>query len=54
MKRTQRQFTDEHRRRISAALRGRTLTDEHRRRIAAAMVRYWQTVPDKDSNDNAE
>lgn len=54
MKRIYRQLSDATKQRISQRLKGRSMTDTHKEAISQSMKAYWQTVPNKptENNDN--
>lgn len=51
MKRTCRKLSDETRRKISEALKGKTKTDSHRKALSVALTRYWATIPVEGADD---
>lgn len=51
MKRTCRKLSDETRRKISEALKGKTKTDSHRKALSVALTRYWATIPLEEADD---
>lgn len=45
MKRTCRRLSEETKRKISEALKGKPKTEEHKRALSIALLKYWQTIP---------
>lgn len=43
--RTQRKLSDETKKKISAALRGRNKSQEHREALSKALKNYWDSIP---------
>lgn len=52
MKRIYRQLNDATKQRISQRLKGRTMTDTHKEAISQSMKAYWQTIPNKPTENN--
>lgn len=52
MKRQFRQLDDATKLRISQKLRGRSMSDSHKEAISNSMKAYWQTIPNKPSENN--
>lgn len=57
--RQQRQLSDETRKKISAAMRGRHKSDRHKAAISRGMVHYWAQIPylketTENNNENVE
>ena len=45
-KRTNRRLSEETKRKISAAMKGRTKSEEHRKNISEGLKKYWETIPE--------
>lgn len=45
MKRTTRKLSDETKRKISAAMKGKKKSEETKRKMSEAMKKYWETIP---------
>lgn len=54
MKRITRQRTEETKRKISEALKGKAKTEKHRRAISKALKKYWATIPNDNNKDNID
>lgn len=52
MKRIYRQLNDATKQRISQRLKGRSMTDTHKEAISNSMKAYWQTIPNKPTENN--
>ncbi len=52
MKRQFRQLDDATKLRISQKLRGRSMSDSHKEAISNSMKAYWQTIPNKPTENN--
>ena len=51
-KRQYRQLDDDTKQKISASSRNKPKSAEHKEHIRQGMVRYWQTVPNKEGTQN--
>ena len=49
MRRTSRKLSEETRKKISVALKGKPKTESHRKALAAALVQYWATIPEEEN-----
>ena len=49
MKRTSRKLSEETRKKISMALKGKPKSESHRKALAAALVHYWATIPAEEN-----
>lgn len=45
MKRTCRRLSEETKRKISEALKGKPKTEKHKQALSIALLKYWQTIP---------
>ncbi len=54
--RLQRQLSDETRKKISAAMKGRPKSDRHKAAISRGMLHYWSQIPylTEINNENEE
>ena len=48
-----RQLSDITKAKISQSMKGRTKTPTHRENISNGLKTYWQTIPNKPTNDTA-
>lgn len=49
-----RQVDDATKLRISQKLRGRSMSDTHKQAISNSMKAYWDTIPNKPKQNNAD
>ena len=49
MRRISRRLSEETRKKISVALKGKPKTESHRKALAAALVQYWATIPAEEN-----
>lgn len=54
MKRITRQRTEETKRKISEALKGKAKTEKHRKAISIALKRYWAAIPNDNNKDHID
>lgn len=54
MERQFRQLDDATKLRISQKLRGRSMCDTHKQAISNSMKAYWDTIPNKPTENNNE
>lgn len=54
MTRKQRKLSEETRKKISAALKGRTMSEEHKKGISESMKKYWESIPYENNESNTE
>lgn len=49
MRRTSRKLSEETKRKISMALKGKAKSESHRKALAVALVQYWATIPEEEN-----
>ena len=54
MVRRQRKLSEETRKKISAALKGRVISQEHKKNISNSMKKYWESIPYENNENNME
>jgi len=54
MTRKQRKLSEETRKKISNALKGKTKSEEHKNNIGKSMKKYWETIPYENNESNME
>lgn len=53
-KRLQRKLSEETKKKISSALKGRQMSDIQKENISKSMKKYWSTIPYENNEDNTE
>ena len=48
MRRTSRKLSEETKKKISMALKGKAKSESHRKALAVALVQYWATIPEEN------
>lgn len=54
MSRKQRKLSEETRKKISNALKGKAKSEEHKINIGKSMKKYWESVPYENNEGNME
>lgn len=53
-KRLQRKLSEETRKKISSALKGKKMSDTHKENISKSMKKYWESIPYENNESNTE